>query len=143
MDPYLSITAHWIDNEWKKREVEIRFELMTGLHTGEYLAEVFVKLLDDYGLLKSIFTITCDNASNMTRMAEYIERVSIEHPEISFKAGEHKISCISHIINLSVQAFLNKGLNSEPLEYITDTFSTVNMKHDVFKQTAAGHCLHI
>lgn len=34
MDSYMCITAHWIDNEWNKREVVIGFEFMTGLHTG-------------------------------------------------------------------------------------------------------------
>jgi hypothetical protein len=106
--------------------------------TGEYLAEVFVKLLDDYGLLNSLFTITCDNAANMTKMVEYIERASVEHPEITFKAGEHNISCIDHIIRLSVQAFLKKGLKSEPLEDIDDAFSTENMQHDVLSRLRRG-----
>jgi hypothetical protein len=38
MDPYLSITAHWIDKEWNKREFVIGFESITELHTGrEYI----------------------------------------------------------------------------------------------------------
>jgi hypothetical protein len=41
----------------------------------------------------------------MTKMAEYIKRASIEHPEMTFKTGEHKISCIGHIINLGHHLF--------------------------------------
>jgi hypothetical protein len=34
MDSYMCITAHWIDNEWNRRQVVIGFEFITGLDTG-------------------------------------------------------------------------------------------------------------
>jgi hypothetical protein len=36
MVPFMSITAHWIDEEWNKREVLIAFEEIRGIHTGGF-----------------------------------------------------------------------------------------------------------
>lgn len=36
MVPFMSITAHWIDEEWNKKEVLIAFEEIRGIHTGAF-----------------------------------------------------------------------------------------------------------
>ena len=72
-------------------------------HPGDNMADAFVSRLKELDLLGSLLTITCNNASNMTGMATAIEGMSNRHPEITFKADQHKISCIGHVLNLAVQ----------------------------------------
>jgi hypothetical protein len=47
MVPFLSITAHWIGSEWKKREVLIAFEEIQGVHTGTCIFR-FSQLSNDH-----------------------------------------------------------------------------------------------
>jgi hypothetical protein len=38
MEPYMCITAHWIDSKWCKRKALIAFEHVTGAHTGTVIS---------------------------------------------------------------------------------------------------------
>jgi hypothetical protein len=145
MVPFMSITAHWIDEEWNKREVLIAFEEIRGIHTGgfsihysngnrstnlflcikgENLAKAFVEVLESYDILHTLFIITCDNASNMVKMAKEIEAMAEDKPEISFVAEMHRIPCIGHIINLAVQRFLKAGLVMWPMRTLVKLSQT-------------------
>ena len=64
--------------------------------TGENLAKAFVEVLESYDILHTLFTITCDNASNMVKMAKEIEAMAEDKPEISFVAEMH-----SHVLGTS------------------------------------------
>lgn len=67
-DDFIGVTVHWIDSDWKQRELVIGFEPLTGSHSGENLCLAFVKVLEHFDLGKKLHTVTTDNASNMTKM---------------------------------------------------------------------------
>lgn len=70
---FLAVTAHWIDKAtWTLKEVIIGFEPVNGPHTGENLAAVFIDVLEEFDLGKKLFTVTTDNASNMTTMVRHV-----------------------------------------------------------------------
>jgi hypothetical protein len=94
---------------------------------------VFVDVLESYQILHSLFTITCDNASNMSKMAKEIERMASEKPEIQFVAHKHRIHCVAHIINLSVQAFLKEGFSYEAHEDLSEVISDVSRRDSLTK----------
>ncbi|CAH9114988.1 unnamed protein product [Cuscuta europaea] len=69
---YMCITAHFIDNEWKLNKKIIFFVPVTS-HKGEYLAKALESCLVDWGL-KSIFTVTVDNASSNDTAIGFLKR---------------------------------------------------------------------
>lgn len=70
---FLAVTAHWIDQHtWTMKEVIIGFEPINGPHTGENLAAVFIDVLEEFDLGRRLFTVTTDNAANMTTMVRHV-----------------------------------------------------------------------
>ena len=79
-EEFLGVTAHWIDDAtWQPRELVIGFHLIKGSHTSENLKDAFLAVLEEYGLVTKLFTITTDNASNMTKMAECLETYATDN----------------------------------------------------------------
>ena len=58
----MCITAHYIDSEWKLHKNIISFVPITS-HKGEHIAKTLENYLLDWGI-KSVFTVTVDNASS-------------------------------------------------------------------------------
>jgi hypothetical protein len=64
-DPYLSVTAHYIDTpadkprEWELRVVQLAFKHVEGRHTGKNIADILIEVVDHYGLRGKVshFTI--------------------------------------------------------------------------------------
>jgi len=54
---FLGITAHWITKDWKLKEILIDFCKLTGSHSGENLAEVFINCMDDLNILSKVYII--------------------------------------------------------------------------------------
>ena len=78
-DDFLGVTVHWINNEWRQRELVISFEPLSGSHTGENLCAAFIKVLDRFKLGTKLHTVTTDNASNMTKMMTLLETHAMTH----------------------------------------------------------------
>lgn len=76
-DDFLGVTAHWIDKEWHQKELVIGFEPLHGTHTGENLAEALANVIERFNLGDKLQSITTDNASNMTKMVQELEK----HPK--------------------------------------------------------------
>ena len=65
-DPYLSLTAHYIDENWKLQMKCLKTEYHPESHTAINVANFIRGAIDDYGLrLGNIVSITTDNAANM------------------------------------------------------------------------------
>ena len=50
-DPYLTVTGHWIDKEWKLHEQVLAFTEIHGSHTGANTGQLLVETFKDYGIL--------------------------------------------------------------------------------------------
>ncbi|KAG2175298.1 hypothetical protein INT44_007786 [Umbelopsis vinacea] len=96
--------------EWKKKEVIIAFNRVEDKHTGENIARMLVDTLRDMDLLKSFFTITTDNASNMLNITHKIQEAMMNS---GISHSIHRMFCIGHVFNLAVQQILHAGINSE------------------------------
>ncbi|KFY96083.1 hypothetical protein V500_02574, partial [Pseudogymnoascus sp. VKM F-4518 (FW-2643)] len=127
---YAAVTAHWISNKWQLRCIVLDvIKLREPIHSGEYLAEQLIAVIDDYGITPAVFTITRDNASaNTTMLSEYENlacknETTLQQPW-AYTTKEGDVRCIGHIINLAVQAALTSlkavpadELNAYRLEY--------------------------
>ena len=85
----------------------LAFEILEDHHTGCNLATIVFDVLDEYDLCDKLFCITSDNASNNSTMVEQLQN-HLEQRDIDWDPEVHHIPCLAHIINLVVQAFLQK-----------------------------------
>ena len=50
MYAFLGINAHWICQDWKINSMLIDFIELSGSHSGENLANAFLKCIKDFGI---------------------------------------------------------------------------------------------
>jgi hypothetical protein len=112
--PFLGITVHWVDENWKSRCLLMSLEPLSGPHSGENLSKVFVKACKEFSIFTKIHAITTDSASNNITFMQHLEEVCRNH-RVDFKARNCHVRCLAHAMNLAVQDFL-KELKSPPLE---------------------------
>lgn len=119
--PFIGVTGHWIDPEWKLQSCVLGFKEAPGRHQGTNICEAFVSIIDEYGLFEkvnpsrshvcvdshshclfNIFQIgwvTGDNASNNMTFLRELESVG-NIRGINLPADAVYIRCLAHIVNL-------------------------------------------
>ena len=91
---YLSVTLHYINNEWELKHFLLEIGEMVEQHTAINLANYLEEVLDRWNLpVTQISAVVTDNASNITAAIARLER-------------QH-LGCFSHTLQLSVQKALN------------------------------------
>ena len=60
---YITLTAHFIDDDWKLNSKLLNFSHLEPPHTGHELSRKVVEFLREWGIEKKVFSITLDNAS--------------------------------------------------------------------------------
>jgi hypothetical protein len=101
---FLAIIAYWIDENWNYKYTLIGFEQLFGEHNGENFANKITDIAKEYHIIKKLFAVTTDNASNNGTMAKYIEE-GIAHLTNQADYEIFHIPCLAHVIQLSVKAF--------------------------------------
>ena len=84
----------------------MEFKKLNGHHTGIMLADEVYRVLNDFGIVPKLFCITCDNASNNSKMMKELDR-KLTCNGLEWGHEVHHIAYLNHIINLAVEAFLN------------------------------------
>lgn len=92
-DPYLSLTAHYIDapvdrpSAWALRSEQLIFQEIQGRHTGKNMADILSRVLDRYGLRGKVGWFTSDGAAvNRTTLRELQSTSSVQ---TGWAAHEH------------------------------------------------------
>jgi hypothetical protein len=111
MEPFLGITVHWIDKEWRLQDMLLDLVPLEGPHTGKMLCAAFVGVCSDFGILTKLLAVTSDNASSNSSFATELESICKER-NIPFTRADSHVRCMAHVIHLAVQTFL-KALNIE------------------------------
>ena len=62
--------------------------------------------LDVFNIAEKLFCITTDNASNNKTAMKCLSKLLLKRKGIKWKWQECHISCLNHVIDLAVQAFL-------------------------------------
>jgi hypothetical protein len=112
---FLAITAHWIDLEWRLREVLLDFAPLSGSHTGENICSTFVASCDRFGVLPKILAITTDSASTNGVFLRSVEEVCANRG-IAFSKRDGHVRCAAHVFNIAVQELL-KRIHAEAAEH--------------------------
>ena len=61
---YICPTAHYVDENWKLKNIILNFCHIPPPHMGTLSLEKILSFLKEWGIEKKIFSITLDNASN-------------------------------------------------------------------------------
>ena len=64
--------------------------------------------LDTFNIAEKLFCITADNASNNKKAMRCLSKLLLKRKGIKWSWKEHHISCLNHVVDLVVQAFLKK-----------------------------------
>ncbi|XP_056144388.1 zinc finger BED domain-containing protein 4-like [Lampris incognitus] len=92
----MSLTYHFIDAEWTRKQVILNTRAMHGSHTGEYLKETFLNMLEDWKISKDhVALVLRDSGANIVKGMRLAEL-----PDLS---------CTAHTLQLVV----NDGLASQ------------------------------
>lgn len=92
----LSLTAQWIDTDFKLQKIVLHSQEFRGFHTAAAISEAFAKMFDTWRIDQSkVHAIVSDNARNMAKAMEDSDLKGIR--------------CMAHTIQLAV----NEGLLSQ------------------------------
>ena len=70
---YLSVIAHYIDNEYKINKRAIGFRVIDESHSGEAIAALTLEVIQEYGIENRIISIALDNTSVMKTLKPYMQ----------------------------------------------------------------------
>jgi hypothetical protein len=99
---YISVVAHYVNEDWEILKRIIGFELIDVKHTGDNIAEAIIKVVENFGLTNKIFAVTLDNASSNTSAMNTLGPVFGTYAT-SFLLHQR---CACHIINLIAKTVL-------------------------------------
>lgn len=108
---YISITAHFIDDDCKYQSYLLDCFKYEEKHTAENLAAEIKNILTDWGLIHKVNAVVSDNAANITAA-------------IRLRSWRH-IPCFANMLNLVIQAGLFE---------IRDTHDKAKLIVDYFKK---------
>ncbi|CAG7699342.1 unnamed protein product [Allacma fusca] len=117
MKSFQDILATWVDSDWNYQQVVLDLDVLHHSHSGKYLAESMIHVINEYEIAHKILAVTCDNASNMDTMMEELARLLKEN-DIVLNPADIRIRCLAHIINLACQASINvlKDIGKKDIE---------------------------
>ena len=102
-DGYITITAHFITDDWVLHKKLLNFSYMPSPHTGVSISDKIYKFLFEWNLEFKLFSVTLDNASsNDAFIATLRTQLNLRNALI-FKGEFFHIRCCAHILNLIVQ----------------------------------------
>ena len=104
---YMSLTAHFIDEEWKLQKRIINFCLIEN-HKGETIGREIERCLREWGI-ENVFTITVDNASSNDGAISYLQKKLDARGGLVCGGKYLHMRCCAHILNLVV----NEGIKEQ------------------------------
>src|ERR1700721_2041375 len=110
------IVAHFTTYDSKHQKALLALKKVPG-HSSESMWTILLLVLEDYGIVRQLGAIVADNATTNDVLCRLIQAHFYTMYKMVWKVDEWRICCISHIINLVVQAFLfTKAFTIEELE---------------------------
>jgi hypothetical protein len=125
---FVAITVHYIDNQWTLQQPLLAFKVLEGKHTGYNMACTVRDTLEEFDIIQKLYCITTDNAKNNIKMAEHLAKMlAIE--DVEWDPTINHVRCLTHIINLVVQEFLDTLQIASPAgNEITTSFRSTLLK---------------
>ncbi|XP_026459899.1 zinc finger BED domain-containing protein RICESLEEPER 1-like [Papaver somniferum] len=105
---YISLTVHFLDQNWELKKYLLNFCELPPPHTGEHLSDKLFSMIDDWGIEDKVSNITLDNAANNGACARIMQSRLVAK-KILFNKGKYfHVRCCAHILALIVKDGLVK-----------------------------------
>jgi len=106
--PFITVTGHYIDKDWKIRRQLVAFNKFNPPHNGERTAKKLLDVICGRGsrlsLTDKFLTLTGDSAATNLRAMDFLERGlfmdGLDGEIPPWSGVENFLSCSSHVINL-------------------------------------------
>ena len=85
---YLSLTCHFIDNEWTLRSIVLTTVALTTDHNGDDISDTLSELIDQWNITDKVVASTTNNASNIIKAMRNLSILNMP--------------CVGHTLQLSV-----------------------------------------
>jgi hypothetical protein len=116
----ISIFGHFLDQEYRFKNVLLAFRAQLGSHSGENIAQTVGDVIKKWGIEQKIGVSVTDNATNNDRCLKALfPTFDALITETDIKA--RRMRCFGHILNLTAQAFL-LGLDANAFEQDSQIF---------------------
>jgi hypothetical protein len=102
-EDYLSVVGHYINADWQLEKRVLGLRLIDVSHNAENIAERVGNVLDDYGILHKVFSVTLDNAFANNKAMDALKPVLKQYLGADLFLHQR---CACHIINLIVKESL-------------------------------------
>ena len=86
--PFLSLTGHWLSNDFEQCRAMLRVVPFHSTHTGARISEKLHNILDEYKISNTVFLVLCDSGANMVAGVR--------------ECGLESLSCFIHTLQLSI-----------------------------------------
>jgi hypothetical protein len=106
----LGICAHFVDCTQEKHTKALLALSTVANHSGDEQFATLLPVLKDYGIVRKLGSIVCDNATPNDVLCRTVEAYLKREEDIEWNSTYRRIRCTGHIINLAVQAFLFHSL---------------------------------
>ncbi|KAL2944480.1 putative AC transposase, partial [Bienertia sinuspersici] len=132
-EPFVCVTAHWIDDDWLLQKRIICFEAMEEAHNGFNIKSRLVSCCKNFHLVDKLFSISLDNATTNTSAMQFLK----EDPSIKLvlEGSLMHVRCCAHILNLCVQDGLDELRTLlEPIRNVIRWIRAARSAKRIFKQ---------
>ena len=99
----LSLTAHYIDDNWKLHYKILNFVHLPPPHNANALHDKIHVILKESKIYKKIFTITLDNATANNNMQDMLRDTLNVHARLPCDGEFFRVRCGTHVLNLIVK----------------------------------------
>lgn len=105
MESYMTVTAHFIDGDWKAQSLVLETKQIEEAHTGRNIAARLSEVADAFKIPEEKrVSVVCDNAANM---ALCVETLKESHEWLEMQG----VRCAGHTLQLCI----NAALKQEPI----------------------------
>ncbi|KAL3537143.1 hypothetical protein ACH5RR_000509 [Cinchona calisaya] len=105
--PFMALTAHFIDQQWRLQKKIINFVMVPVKATGENLTDIIINCLLEWNLDK-ICTVTMDNYSANDAVAKRLQERYSSRGLMLLNGRSVQVRCWGHILNLIVHEGLDE-----------------------------------
>lgn len=120
---YMTVTAHYVDNDWVLRCKVLIFRNIPPRHDGPTVGENLISFLQEWGIERKVFTLTLDNAKYNDGVVDLLKNHLLMTNSLFFNGEFLHIRCGAHVLNLIVQMGL--GTIAEAVEKIRESVKYV------------------
>ena len=117
-EDYISVVAHYVSADWELQKKVIGLRLIDVSHSGDNIADRIASVVEEFGLIDKVFSVSLDNASANSRAYEILQPMffgylgSYPAPtptdpnKVQYLLVHQRCAC--HIINLIVKSGMKR-----------------------------------